>query len=272
MKTLAVTLRDLQTEGRWDIDYFLPPVEITKFPAETLVTVDQCVDIVAAKRDPTTTPEEKFLYIDISSVDVTVGVAERPQELVGEEAPSRARKVVDAYDVIVSTCRPTRGAIAVVTEDLHKQICSTGFSVLRVKPGVNPYYLHYALRLPSTMEQFRKWSTGSSYPAILDEDIKKTRIPLPNTVTQDRMAKLLLSSLTTRQEIIKQANSQWAEEASTVFEALVSNSDCRLAKAGTETRIFSSITEIETRRAALRSKYHPTIQKKRPKRKKDDVS
>jgi type I restriction enzyme S subunit len=54
------------------------------------------------------------MYIDISSVDVSNGIIENPQELIGIEAPSRARKVVPAFDIVISTCRQTRGAIAVV--------------------------------------------------------------------------------------------------------------------------------------------------------------
>jgi hypothetical protein len=140
---------------------------------------------------------------------VETGAISRPQELTGEEAPSRARKLVSAYDIIISTCRPTRGAIAVVPESLHGQICSTGFSVIRAKEGVNPYYLHFALRLPSTLEQFRKWSTGSSYPAILDSDVEKTKIPLPDIETQDRIAKEVRTALLERERTIRKANKLW---------------------------------------------------------------
>src|SRR5260370_14978973 len=131
MKQLKTKVEALERAGRWDIDFHLPPVEIEKFPIDLRVPVSKCVDVVKTKRDPTLRPEETFLYVDIASVDVETGVIARPQELTGQEAPSRARKVIHAYDLIVSTCRPTRGAIAVVPEELHGQICSTGFSVLR---------------------------------------------------------------------------------------------------------------------------------------------
>lgn len=156
MKTLLKTRKQLVAAGRWDIDFHLPAEQIKTFPGETHRRVDTIATVVKAKRDPTRRPDETFQYIDIASIDVTAGVIERPQEIIGEEAPSRARKVVRAYDVIVSTCRPTRGAIAVVPESLHDQICSTAFTVLRAKKGVNPLYLHFALRLASTTEQFRK--------------------------------------------------------------------------------------------------------------------
>ena len=168
MKYILQTQKTLHSEGRWDIDYHLPPEGILAFDKSLLKPVMEAADIVKEKRDPTKEADELFLYIDISCVDVATGVIANPQELIGSEAPSRARKIVNAYDLIISTCRPTRGAIAVVPEEYHNQICSTGFSVIRPRAGVNPFYLHFALRLSSTLEQFRKFSTGSSYPAILD--------------------------------------------------------------------------------------------------------
>jgi hypothetical protein len=97
----------------------------------------------------------------------------------------------------------------VVPVALHNQIASTAFSVLRAKEGVNPFYLHYALRLPSTLEQFRKWSTGSSYPAILDDDVKKTRIPIPDGPTQDRIALKIVAALFERDKAVAALNAAW---------------------------------------------------------------
>ena len=168
------TLGSLNEVGRWDIDFHLPAEGIAEFPNELHKRVDEWATLAKEKRDPTKMPDALFRYVDIASVDVMVGAIQNPQDLSGEEAPSRARKVVAAFDVIVSTCRPTRGAIAVVPPELHDQIVSTAFSVWRSCDAINPFYLLFALRLPSTLEQFRKWSTGSSYPAILDEDVAKT--------------------------------------------------------------------------------------------------
>lgn len=211
MKTLSKTRAELQKAARWDIDFHLPAEGIKRFPKALLKRVDQVAEIGKDKRNPEKRPDETFQYIDISSVDVQVGAIINQQDIEGAEAPSRARKVVRAFDLLVSTCRPTRGAVAVVPEELHNQIASTGFSVVRPRSGVNPYYLQYALRLPSTMEQFRKWSTGSSYPAILDEDVAKTLIPVPEPAEQDRIAGLLVHAFAAREKAIGRANRAWAD-------------------------------------------------------------
>lgn len=209
MNALLVSHKQLAKEGRWDFDYHSPPELIYRFPSSILKKVEQVAKIVKQKKDPTKEPDATFFYVDIASVDVEVGEIARSQEMTGSEAPSRARKLISGYDIIISTCRPTRKAIAVVSEDLHGQICSTGFCVVRARSGTNPYYLHFVLRLDSTMEQFRKFSTGSSYPAILDTDVEKTLIPVPSLEVQDKIVKGIRHSLNKRNKIVMGANQEW---------------------------------------------------------------
>ena len=210
MNYLKIPFSKISQENRWDIDYHLPPVEIKKYNNAILCKIESCADIIKDNRNPMNEPDKEFIYIDISSIDVTVGMIINPQELIGEEAPSRARKVIKTNDIIISTCRPTRGAIAIVPKELDNQICSTGFSVIRAKPHVDVRYLHFILRSDLVKEQFRKFSTGSSYPAILDSDVKKTIIPLPKLSEQKNIADLVVKATQERNMIIDNANSGWS--------------------------------------------------------------
>lgn len=211
MKNLIVRQKSLIKEERWDFDFHEPPALTKPFQVSSLKKVIEVAEVVKAKKDPTKKPDEAFQYIDISSIDIETGEVARTQELTGSEAPSRARKLVQGYDIIISTCRPTRKAIAVIPEELHGQICSTGFSVIRANEKINPFYLHFALRLNSTIEQFRKFSTGSSYPAILDSDVEKTLIPVPDIDTQNEIVKRIKILLLERNKIIQAINKKWEE-------------------------------------------------------------
>ena len=261
MKVRIAKISELIKEERWDIDYHLPPEGIAKFPDVLVKEVCNVADIIRTKRDPTKTPDDPFLYVDIASVDVTTGSIENPHELVGSEAPSRARKVIHAYDIIISTCRPTRGAIAIVPENLHGQICSTGFSVIRAKKGINPFYLHFALRLASTLEQFRKFSTGSSYPAILDEDVEKTKIPIPPPDIQDEISLALAEAAEKRLATIRQANDEWTALNCSVFEGLKqnkielehSNTTCKALTINSITKRMEQLTPQNSGKDAERS-------------------
>lgn len=209
LKSIKIKYKTLIKEQRWDIDYHLPTVEVKKYNTDILTEIRNCADVITDKRNPTLEPDKEFIYIDISSVDITTGIITNPQELLGEEAPSRARKVVRAGDIIISTCRPTRGAIAIVPDELDNQICSTGFSIIRAKTGVNNQYLHFILRSALVKEQFRKFSTGSSYPAILDSDVEKTIIPLPSEPEQATIAKKVKEQTDIRNKKIFKANKIW---------------------------------------------------------------
>jgi hypothetical protein len=220
VKVLIRNNAQLAGEGRWDLDYHLPPELIERYPADKRCPVTQLARVSKEKRNPADCPDKTFIYVDISSVDVEAGAITNPQELSGEEAPSRARMVLRAYDVIVSTCRPTRGAIAVVPAELHNQICSTGFVILRCKKDVNPFFLQYVLRLPSTLEQFRKFSTGSSYPAMLDTDILKTEVPGASPKEQDVIAASIVSAFEDWKRVVHEANESFKQalsEAETVL-------------------------------------------------------
>lgn len=201
----SITLKDAE---RWDIDYHLPPEEIEKYPINIRLPVSELATVSTTTTDPSLTPEESFLYVDIASIDIRFGEIVNPQELLGEEAPSRARMVIHSNYVLVSMVRPNRRAIAVVTDDLDNQVCSTGFCVLKCKKGVDPYYLQFVLRLPSTMEQFRKYSTGSSYPAILAEDVLKTIVPSVKLDLQPEYGKLIREARKRSQEFLRKAEAE----------------------------------------------------------------
>ena len=156
------------------MDKVLPVAVVATFPKKT--------------QDPTTTPETAFNYIDIASIDIELGEIREVSEVLGADAPSRARQVVHTGDIIISTVRPTRGATALIPEAMDGFICSTGFAIVHPSDQVTSEYLHTALRLQTTLEQFGRRSAGSSYPAILDKDVKATLIPIPRKEIQHEIS------------------------------------------------------------------------------------
>ena len=220
MKYIVSSQEKLFSEGRWDIDYHLPLEILPMFSDDILIRVGDIADIVDERRNPENNHDKIFKYVDIASINILTGEIVRFHELLGDEAPSRARKVIKYNDIIISTVRPTRGAIAIVPKELDNQICSTGFCVIRPKKGIDPIYLHFALRLDSTKEQFRKFSTGSSYPAILDTDVEKTIIPMPEKTEQKKIAKELSRQAKKRKRIVEKANREYGDFIDKLIEKL----------------------------------------------------
>ncbi len=135
-------------------------------------------------------PDERFVYIDIASVDRVRKIISEPQVLLGSDAPSRARKVVANGDLIVSMTRPNLNAVAMIDAEFDGAIASTGFDVLR-PDGVEPRWIFAAVKSANFVTAMSAKVQGALYPAIKSVDIKDFEIPLPPLNEQKRIAQKL---------------------------------------------------------------------------------
>ncbi len=81
MKTLIVTQKNLQIEGRWDIDYHLPAEGIKNFKKGTLKKIKSAADLVISIKYPTLVPEKAFKYILICYLNIITGNISNPLDL-----------------------------------------------------------------------------------------------------------------------------------------------------------------------------------------------
>lgn len=81
-----------------------------------------------------TPPDYEFNYIEIENVET--GALKRFSRQIFQSAPSRARKVIRANDILLSSVRPHLKSHLLFTEQRGEWVCSTGFTVIRVFPEV----------------------------------------------------------------------------------------------------------------------------------------
>ena len=136
-----------------------------------------------------TDPAFELTYVDISSVDSVRGVV-TTEEIVFEDAPSRARRIVRNGDTIVSTVRTYLRAIAPIRDPRPNTIVSTGFAVVRPRK-MEPGFASYALRESGFVEAIVARSVGVSYPAVNASEIGTIPIPLPSSEEQRAIADFL---------------------------------------------------------------------------------
>lgn len=86
-------------------------------------------------RDPRKEARLTFKYVDVSSVSNSLYKIVSVQDVLKNEAPSRARKDISENDIIFATVRPTLKRIALIPDWLDGEIASTGYCVLR--PNTN---------------------------------------------------------------------------------------------------------------------------------------
>jgi len=141
--------------------------------------------------NPLQLPETEFEYIDVSSVSNSTFQIEETQTLKGKNAPSRARRLVKTNDVIFATIRPTLRRIAIVPEYFDKQVCSTGYFVLRPEAEIDHRFLFYWLFTQDFMGAMEQLQKGASYPAVTDAEVRAQRIPFPPLPEQQRIVGIL---------------------------------------------------------------------------------
>jgi type I restriction enzyme S subunit len=141
--------------------------------------------------NPKNEPDKAFTYIDVSSVSKETLRIEKTSELLGRNAPSRARRLVKTNNVIFATIRPTLKRIAVVPKKLDGQVCSTGYFVFSPKPILHSRFLYYFLQSDNFIDNMESLQKGASYPAVNDSQVKSQVIPIPPVPEQKRIAENL---------------------------------------------------------------------------------
>ncbi len=130
----------------------------------------------------TTNDDYEIEYVDISNVKSGLGVlAAEPYSF--SKAPSRARRIVQDGDIIVSTVRTYLKSIAKINNPPNNLIVSTGFAVVRPVQIISGFlgFLFYSELL---IGEIISLSSGVSYPAINASEIGDIFVPIPKSGEQ----------------------------------------------------------------------------------------
>lgn len=131
-------------------------------------------------------------YVDVSSISREYLRINTTSRHVLKEAPGRARKRIQAGDVIFATVRPTLLRLAVVPKELNGQVCSTAFCVLRhERENVAAKFIYYIVQRDRFVQQLGEIETGASYPAVTDRMVKEQLVPLPSQAEQRDIVAIL---------------------------------------------------------------------------------
>jgi type I restriction enzyme S subunit len=150
-------------------------------PLKHVVTINP--DVLREDTDPL----QRLRYIDIGDVDSRGRLAEGVDLLFGD-APTRARRLVEAGDTIVSTVRTYLRAIAYLPSPPPDIVVSTGFAVLRPGPSLYPPFLARACQSEPFVQMVMANSEGVSYPSIAPTDLGRLPIWVPPLDVQRRIA------------------------------------------------------------------------------------
>lgn len=130
---------------------------------------------------------EEFEYVDLSSVSRETLAITETTTVNYENAPSRAKKIIQEGDVIFATTRPTLRRATIINQKYHNQICSTAFSVLRpIRDVAVTGFIYYFVLSEGFVQRMESLQRGASYPAVSDKDVLQTSLYLPTSLPEQK--------------------------------------------------------------------------------------
>ena len=119
-------------------------------------------------------------------------------EVLGEDLPANAKRVLKKGDVIISKVRTYRGAITIVDENGY--VGSGAFCVLEENGCINKETLLAFLHSNPLLVWSLKPNTGTSYPVIVDDDILNLPIPILPEEKQIQIQQKVVESFNLRKQ------------------------------------------------------------------------
>lgn len=165
-----------QSTGRLDAEYYQPKYknyEAAVLSSRTGYTVVK-QEFIPVK-ESCSRVLDSYYYVEIGDIDVGTGSA-AANIIQTDELPDNAKIMTKQGDILVSTVRPNRGAVAILETD--GLLVSGAFTVLREAGNYPKEVLQILLRTPMYRDWLLRFNVGTSYPVIKDEDILNMPIPI----------------------------------------------------------------------------------------------
>ena len=195
---------------------------MSELSQKALASLGELADGVVEQTGPT----GDFVYVDISSIDREAKKISDPKSMDLSQAPSQAKQILKAGDVLVSMTRPNLNAVALVPEHLNGTIASTGFHVVRSR-WINPSFLLALVQSNGFVDAMSAVVQGALYPAVRPRDIEAYTFVFETPAQQTRIvAKLeeLLSDLDAGVAELKAAQKKLAQYRQSLLKAAVEGS------------------------------------------------
>ncbi len=133
-------------------------------------------------------------YIDLTSVsrDNHCIIGEDVTTVNSNNAPSRAKQIINKNDILFGGTRPMLKRFCIVTDEYDNQVCSTGYSVLRIDNHLAlTNYIYHVIGTTDFYSYIEANQQGTSYPAISDKILKQYEFALPTIEEQNRIVSIL---------------------------------------------------------------------------------
>ncbi|WP_162982250.1 restriction endonuclease subunit S [Helicobacter labacensis] len=142
-------------------------------------------------------PNTRYRYIELAHIG-NYGNITTFTEALGAHLPTRARRLAQSSDVLLSSIEGSLSACALVPPHLSPCVVSTGFFVLRSK-RFNPETLLSLFKSPLFQTYLAKFASGTILCAISKSALQSVLLPKIPAPLQERIAQCVQESLDHRQ-------------------------------------------------------------------------
>lgn len=137
---------------------------------------------------------KKFVYIDLESV--VDGQLKEKKIIEKEEAPSRAKRLVEKNDILYQMVRPyQQNNLYFSFNDELDYVASTGYAQIRTFYHNNSMYVYHLMHTKKFLDKVLERCTGTSYPAINSEDLSNISIKISKNINEQEKIANFLSSV-----------------------------------------------------------------------------
>lgn len=140
-----------------------------------------------------------FVYIDLESVEN--GILIKINKISIDDAPSRAQRLLDVGDILFQTVRPYQMNNLYFNLDNDDYVASTGYAQIKAK--IDSKFLYHYLHYSKFVDNVLKRCTGTSYPAINANDLKKIKIKIPSDINEQKNIGSIFDKLDVKIELLK---------------------------------------------------------------------
>lgn len=170
--------------GRLDAEYFMPKYDDILAHLTDAYTIEEACTLHGANFTPKA--GSQYSYIELADVG-TYGNITGVTTADGAELPTRARRIVHAGQVIVSSIEGSLQSCALITDEYDNALCSTGFYVIDSEIYSSETLL---MLFKSSIVQnlMKRGCSGTILSAISENELHKIRLPKVDRETQNTIA------------------------------------------------------------------------------------
>lgn len=188
------------TSGRLDAEFYQEKYESYLKKIQAYPNGCELIRTACKLKDANYTPKDNqtYRYIELSNIGNSGEITGASLDL-GCNLPSRARRKVSKNDVIVSSIEGSLASCAIVSEQYHQALCSTGFYVVSSEK-INSETLLMLFKSGPIQQLLKQGCSGTILTAINKDEFLNIPLPLVDANIQTQIADLIRQSDRLRQE------------------------------------------------------------------------